>query len=195
MQKQGGENVFDNVIQAENREEYVKLRKYGNKLAVSGWGVMILGIWGAVRAVMSMYIFRDEIIAVLFEEDISPNEMVVAFTIFSIFIFAIYAVSMLIHLYIGKCAIAEGKGKKKKNLYLVFAAVIVAFSLVSQSATEDEEQYVNTEEMADIDTAFATDLLDLTLSLSCAEMIYCAVRTRMLKRKIEKTAQTKGTEQ
>ncbi|MBQ9518927.1 MAG: hypothetical protein IJR59_03420 [Firmicutes bacterium] len=218
------------IKEEDNRIESVKLRRYSDRLALSGWGVILLGIWESVRAAMSIY-FNRAIIFDLIREGLDDTElpfMDLAFALFVGFMVFIYGISLLIHLYIGKSAIADSKGKKKKNLYLVLAALVVLVSVllpgkkevpekeqaeivqaekeidaaaeISQAekdidtAAEDlqEENDINTDGEKGIDTAFATELLDITMWFACAEMVYCGIRTRILRRKFAKEAVTEG---
>lgn len=184
----------ESMTRAHNSAEDIKKREYANRLYMSGWGVMILGIWGAVRAVMSIYIYRSDIEEFLSDGDGTMEYKAALFAIVTVFVILIYALSLAVHLFIGTRAMAVGRGKKRRPIYLVLAALIIAFSIVPQMATSDEKMYENEADETVFDTEFATDLLDLTLCFACAEMIYCAARIKLLQNKREKTV-TKGTEQ
>lgn len=183
--------MHDKMIYADNRKETVKLRMYSNRLIMSGWGIMLLGIWESVRATMSMYIYRREITDFMCEdlEITTHQERLVVFMVFVAAMTVAYFLGLLIHLYIGKSAISDGHGKKRRCFYLIPAIVIIMLSFMSQMSTEEPQQYETPQEIIVLDTAFATDLLDITLCLTCIEMIYCSARVHILRRKINRAVQ------
>ncbi len=190
----------------ENQIESVKLREYSNRLVLSGWGIVVLGAWEFVRIIMGMFLFRRQITEFISTQLEAPSDEVQywVFALFVVIIIIVMAISLLFNIYIGKSAIADGRGKKRKNLYLLFAAGILVLAFLSVQAqmqqAETQEQQTETQEQSeeqseeqewqDMDTVFVTNLLDFMLYLTCAEMLYCAARVRILRRKLrQKEAQ------
>ncbi len=173
------------IIQEDNQIDSVKLRRYSNRLVLSGWGIIVLGIWGSIRLIMGIVFYRNTIMnSISSELNVPIVELQnIIFAIFVIIILLVGLISFMIHLYIGGCAMLDGRGKKRKNLYLLFAAGLIMLSFLSQEATDNTAQNTTTQVQQDMDLAFATDLLDFTLCINCAEMIYCAARTKILRRK------------
>lgn len=195
---------MDNMLHPQNQIEYVKLRRYSNRLVMSGIGIMILGIWESIRMVMNIYLQRYSIWQFLKEQlpeisdglppEIAHKTLLIIFCAFVIIIFLAYLFSLILHLYMGMSAIADGRQRKKKFFYLLLAVMIICLSFFSQKSTDQSLTADKTEAEQNLDTAFATDLLDITLCLTCAEMIYCAARMRLLKRKINNMEAMKGAQ-
>lgn len=181
------------IIQEDNRNNSIKLRKYSNRLVMSGIGIMVLGFWESLRAVMGVIFFRSLVFQYLSEtapfNDALSRYVYITFFVAIMSIFGTF--SLLIHLYVGRCAVLDGRGKKKKRLYLFFALIFMLMSFGSQFLTDVSDTKEKSQIETDIDLAFATDLLDITLCLTCAEMLYCAARMRLLQRALRKEQQAK----
>ena len=182
--------MYNKPYNEKNSPDHIKLRRYSDRLAMSGWGVMVLGLWEAIRALMGVYLNRKLLFDFLYENITEvaseARELTIVFVI--IILYIVYCFALLMHLYIGVSAMAEGRDKKRRNLYLFFAAAIVFLSLLSFKTFLSGKEVQRSQMEMDVDTVFATALLDTAMCLTCIEMLYCAIRSRLLQRKINNAA-------
>lgn len=154
----------------------VKLRRYRNLLIISGTGVIAFGVWSVVKTILFLtltpdYLRLDDI------GDIGEAEM----SLVKIFVFVILgvimAIELLLRLYIGLSARAEGYGKKKRIVYVVVAAIILVLSLWSIITSFHVSEYDSLLDMA------VSLLLELTSAAAFFEVIYASYMVRRLQKK------------
>jgi len=109
-----------------NSTNEVKIRKCESTLRISGIGIVILGLWSLARAIL------------YFAFSFSYYETILGSTIegmdrigLEVFLIIILILDILFRLYIGRSAMLEAKGKKSGIVYVIFAFIIVAFSVYS----------------------------------------------------------------
>ncbi len=95
----------------------VKLRKYENKLIISGLGVILFGIWSVVKSLLSFILNMNT------DESYNVSMLV------NVLIFL--AIELALRLYIGMSARSEGFGRKKRYAYIVLSVIISILSFVS----------------------------------------------------------------
>lgn len=154
------------------------LRRYEDDLNVSGTGLIVMGVWGALKVLVLIFLGEDAVFKIETED---PTErlltIIVAVTVISI----ILALIILLHVYIGRNAIRASKGLKHNKGYIVVIAIMLVLTVLSflsyKDMFEDDE---NT------DTSIASFLVDLT-----TVYIYVAVlrSTYMIKKIKEKQMQ------
>lgn len=101
----------------------VKLRRYQNLLTVSGLGVIVFGLWSVIKTLLVLFMQEDTL------DDI-PDSTVIRVIFFAI-LGVVLLVDLLLRLFVGLSARAEGFGKKKSVVYIIFAFLLAIVSLVS----------------------------------------------------------------
>jgi len=105
----------------------VKLRRYQNLLTVSGLGVIVLALWSVLKTILFIFVKKDDLEKEF--ADISENSAMMAMVI--AILAAVILIDLLIRLYVGLSARAEGFGKKKGYGYIVFAVLLGLLSVLS----------------------------------------------------------------
>lgn len=151
-----------------------ELRKYQNTLVVSGTGVLLFGAWSVAKAVLFFTlvpIFADALLELGLEDALT--EKVLMALVWSLVVINL-AAELLMRTYIGLCAIAEGKGRKKGYGYLLLAGFLVIQYLLMLLQGIGTAQLI-----ADslLDTV-VTLILDLTSLYTMLEMIVSSVRVK-----------------
>ncbi len=100
-----------------------KMRRYQNLLTVSGLGVIIFGLWSVFKTILLLFM-KEETFG-----DI-PDETYIRVIFFAI-LGGILLFDVLLRLYVGLSARAEGFGKKKGYAYVVVAVLMAFASLAS----------------------------------------------------------------
>ena len=112
-----------------------KLLRVRDNLILDGKGVIALEIWSIVKLIMLIIEEYNVMIMPIAEktgDDSDVPEWLVLAVTFAM-IGAILAVSLVIRLYAGRSAVAEGHGKKVrgKNFYLIVTGVLALLDLSS----------------------------------------------------------------
>ena len=100
-----------------------KMRRYQNLLTVSGLGVIIFGLWSVLKTILLLFM-KEGILSEI------PDDTFVR-VMFFVILGGILLIDVLIRLYVGLSARAEGFGKKKGYGYVVIAILMALASLTS----------------------------------------------------------------
>ena len=100
-----------------------KMRRYQNLLTVSGLGVIIFGLWSVLKSILLLFM-KEGILSEI------PDDTFVR-VMFFLILGGILLVDVLIRLYVGLSARAEGFGKKKGYGYVIIAILMALASLTS----------------------------------------------------------------
>lgn len=152
-----------------------ELRKYKDLLIVTGTGVIVFGLWSAVKITLQFILLRD-LRESLFSTLNGVPEKVLASIFLALFIFITFAV----HLHLGLGARAEGLGRKKRA-YLGLAVVVAVLSTLSFIFDILNFNSYLSGTMAD---SIVTAIIDFTMTFVLIEMIVSAVRVRRLTKRI-----------
>ena len=157
-----------------------KVRKLRHDLYISGIGVILLGVWGCIRATMTLYLSKEGIDTSEIEAEYVPIYMA-ALLVLLLFLTIII---MAFHLYVGLNAMKAGKKGSKKKAYLFVAAFMGILSLLSFAGDYE----IVHKDISQIDVAIAAFLVDVTFVFVIADIIYSSVMIG----KLEKLRADKG---
>ena len=114
-----------------------KLRKYEHTLAISGAGVIAFGVWSVIKAVLYFLMIGPARIGSLFEDELPSDIRVLGISdkglglgiVFIVLFILLF--DLLLRVYIGGSAIADGRRLKKKKPVYIALAVFVSFGLMA----------------------------------------------------------------
>ena len=164
-----------------NSPEKIRLRKYQDTLRIVGSGFILFGLWSAVKSLAAIFFERGRIISTLREtsgQDLSKisDGQIIMLIIFFAALFLVIDVSL--RFYIGRSAIAEGRGEKSGRFYIpltvIFvivgfvSAVYMIYSLVTGKAASDP----------DGETSYAAVIIEITQVIMMIEMIRAAIKVK-----------------
>ncbi|MBR3586451.1 MAG: hypothetical protein IKO00_10545 [Oscillospiraceae bacterium] len=161
----------------ENDALHIQLRKNQDTLKIVGLGVMAFGAWSIVRTILYTTLQWNSIIENMVEQELSAKTAGIMYIIVSVMIMA---VEIAIRLYIGRSAIAEGKGERKRSGYIVVAFLI---ALLNLSLMFSFFMLLGTRTEISLD-ALVTMFVELTSTVILLEMCQSAIRVRKLRRQI-----------
>lgn len=153
-----------------------KLRKHRSRLKISGYAVIAFGLWSIIRIFLMRYFDPLSFEAMLGEETDIPREFYdeVVFTGLLVFL----AFDLLYRFFVGRAAIREGSGNRRKMLYVFFALLYGLISVCGDIhytvllVSRDQRMV----ELAEI-------LVDLSSCIAMFEISYSAVAIRVLEKK------------
>ena len=111
-----------------------KLRKYKNTLVCSGTGVILFSAWSLIRFVLFLltdFSSMRDYIYMSFNEGDSLSELYVTVLLWMVLIivFILMLIDLIFRSYVGRRAIAIGKGKRDGGvMYIIYSAIIAAIS-------------------------------------------------------------------
>ena len=175
-----------------------ELRRSLNSLSLCGTGAIGLGLWSIIKTIMTLFGKRNYIAGIIrdvytdsgiTEEEVSLK--IVAFTAYFV-ILAFLILVFSIRLYVGRCANAEAKKRKKRNFYILIAlmaSLLYIYSSYSEILSLRELTFNEASLVDDINTSIdrvAEILLDLSSAGVLMALFLSAVRSRILSKMIIK---------
>lgn len=158
------------------------IRKLKHNLYISGIGVILLGVWGCLKATMTLYLSGDGLDTSGIEEEALPIYVGIVIAILLI----INVIIMAFHLYVGLNAMKEGKKENKKIVYLFVAGFMGVLSLLTIAG---DIAFIR-DNISQIDLVIASFLVDFTFLFIIVDIIYSSVKIR----KLEKQGNVKGVQ-
>lgn len=157
-----------------NSDLQIQLRKNQNTLIVVGLGVIAFGVWSVIKSVL-LTAFNGESLAALSEQG---TAYVAAFWIL---LGISLALDLRLRFYVGLAAINEGRGRKKRKAYIVWAflmAFMGALTVVAGLATIGRYEAIG--------TTVVTVIVETTSCVLLVEMALAALKVKKLCRQLEK---------
>lgn len=117
-----------------------------------------------------------------FDDEISYK---IRFWITLFILLLIILISVIARVYVGRSAIAEGRGARRGNLYLFLAVIFIILS-----ATTVGESIIVTDTTENLgvftpDQSLSTIIIELTSMVMMIEMVISAIRVRKLRKSIK----------
>ena len=170
------------MIREHNSEREIELRKYQSIMTSVGAGIMMFAVWSFIRMFL-LFIINGAAVYQYFiriaGDEIKPGEAA-AYITFVYTILAVFTVvSLICQVYVGSCAVAEGRGRiKRRHLYIVFAVIMIISSAVSICMIIAE---LITGTDTDVPEEFRTSaVVEFTLMVMLIEMVYASFKVRKL---------------
>jgi len=118
-------------------DDNAKIRRAQVGLVTSGYGLIMFGAWNIVKMIMFMLLAPDYIVKIM--GIVEADRVTLRIT--EIMLVLILLVIVQVRFYVGRCAIAVGKGHRKGKKYLIFAVWILLVSVLSFGAYDADTQY------------------------------------------------------
>lgn len=156
-----------------------KLRKQQSLLVDAGTGVILFGIWGVAK--INLYlglspVFQEALH--IMAQEIEIDEKTIA-AILWILVAMWLVMEMVVRLYVGISAMAEGRGKKKGYLYLVVAASLLGVTLSQGWSTFGPEALAKSGINMSLILSFCMELISAYVIL---ELLIAGIRVKRLKK-------------
>ena len=152
-----------------------QLRRLQDTLAVAGGGVIAFGAWSLAKIALLFALYNEEAVFQLFHFGSgTPMPLVFVVVIF------VGCFDLLIRLFVGLSARAEGHGEKKGSFYLIVAGFIAVANVASIASLA----FGSSVNLSLFDAAMSV-AIDTTSFATLILMIRCAVRLRQLNRQTE----------
>lgn len=149
-----------------------KTRRLENNLVTLGTGIIAFGLWAFIKLILTVVFLGSA-----FFED-SPEERRLAVMIAT---WVVAVLTLLMYVWLGLSARAEGNGKKKKPVYLFVVGIISVYGFVMILI---EVFFMITEfnKIGDPFSFFITIIIDVTRMIFLIELIYSSVTLRKIRK-------------
>ena len=168
----------------DNDPKQIAIRKYQNTLIVVGTGIILFGAWTVVKVLGSFFMLREETVAAMRKlsgEAIDELPDSVVFYITLAVVLLIMLISLAVRSYVGLSAISEGRGRKRRRLYLPLAVIMIISGIMSFVTSFFVVNGENALGALSQDTTLSGLIIELTSIVMLTEMVVSAVRIRKLK--------------
>lgn len=151
-----------------------KYRKWQSSLIVTGKIIIAMGIWDVIRTFVDYFIRTDQSA----ENDLNNNIGI------RIFMFIMIAILISIRMFVGYSAVSEGKGGKKRYLYLVISVIMIGVNVIGAIS------FISSmfKSLIGIDTALVSCLFDILSAASLIEMFISSIMVKSIGKKLKEEA-------
>ena len=161
----------------ENDALQIQLRKNQDTLKIVGLGVMVFGVWSIVKTIL----YTTAQWSSITEEIVVPEANATLAKMVYLFMIAVtMVVEIAVRLYIGRSAIAEGRGERRRPGYIA-VAFLIAFLGLALTASAIVMPGIHIELNLDL---LASLFVEITSAVITFEMCWSAVRVRKLRRQL-----------
>lgn len=155
-----------------------KTRRLENNLVTMGTGIIAFGLWAFIKLILTVMFLGSA----YFQDTPEEDQFAIA-----IATWVVAVLTVLMYVWLGMSARAEGKGKHKKPIYLVFVGIISLYSMVVILA-ETITLIFMFNEIEDLLTLFVTIIIDVTRMVFLIELIYFSVSLRKIRKQAREEA-------
>ena len=166
-----------------NEPQQIELRKQEDTLRTVGGGILLMSLWTLGRTFVLLYINRNDIVnlvlhAIGAEGAGLSRDAVYAAAV--IIIGILTGMISLLYIYVGMCAVAEGRGKRRGVVYIVLALLMVLGRVPDLFMFSMEEESAQLYTLLGEGLSLSSYLINLTAIIMLAQMVYSAFRVRRL---------------
>lgn len=158
----------------EKQHMEIQLRRNQNSLGIIGTGVVAFGVWSVIKMTMYFLLSPEELRATLNMNRLSKNMMIAVYIALAM----ILVIELVLRLYVGFSARAEGRDREKGNGYIIVAGLLVMLNILC-FAGNSMTVYLASDSIADMVVSMA---IELTSMITLVDLIIAAIRSRKLKR-------------
>lgn len=150
--------------------QQARIRRLQDTLIIAGDGVIAFSAWALVKAALFVILADDARIDQLFGS-VDDELLVYVFLVVGI----VVCIDLIVRVFVGLSARAEGHGKKKSPFYLVVAVLAAIANAISAITAALGMAYT----LSTFDTV-VTIAVETTGFAALAAVVYCSVRLRSL---------------
>ena len=151
-----------------------QLRRYQDYLAVSGTGVIVFSFWSLIKTLV-YYIRPAAIMKMLESMDLTYSKKDIVR--YMLFMLAYMVVITAVRIYVGRCAIIEGRAGKKGIIYVFLAFCLLAESIYTITG------YIDIEEGIGTDIIISSFLEELVSFLINCDLLFSLWKVRSIERR------------
>lgn len=153
-------------------------RRLENNLVTLGTGIIAFGLWAFIKLLLTVMFVGSA----YFEDTAEERRLAVMIATWVVAI-----LTLLMYVWLGLSARAEGKGKKKSPFYLIVVGLISLYSIVGilLATLYLFTEFINIEDPL---TIIVTIIIDVTRMIFLIELIYSSVSLRKIRKNERKEA-------
>ena len=171
-------------IRTDNSEESIRIRRSQSTLVAVGTGIMLLGVWSAIKAYSYILLRRGSLIEEVRSYAEEGTELTDGMLLAGVIVvFTIYVLIELgVRLFIGRSAIAEGKGHRSGKMYIpltILLIIVTALIIFAEGYSMVDGKPDSNVTEVDWATSLVIDITSLVMMI---EMVVSAFRVKKYKK-------------
>ena len=191
LKKEKGSNHINNDL------DHILMRRSQNTLIVVGTGIILFSIWTVVKTLGLVFMLKDESIAIARKAadkiGISISDQHLYYIVLAVMLI-IMLLFLAVRTYIGRAAISEGRGVRRRKGYLILAVILIIINTVAVTANyllPESQEYLG--ELS-TNNSMPALIIEVTSMIMMVEMVFAAVRLRRARRRISRSTEQKEQE-
>ena len=191
LEKENGSDHINNDL------DHILMRRSQNTLIVVGTGIILFSIWTVVKTLGLIFMLKDESIAiarkVADEIGISISDQHLYYIVLAVMLI-ILLLFLAVRTYIGRAAISEGRGVRRRKGYLILAVIMIIINTAAVAANyllPESQEFLGELSTNNSLPAF---IIEVTSMIMMAEMVFAAARLRRARRRISQSTEQKEQE-
>ena len=191
LEKENGSDHINNDL------DHILMRRSQNTLIVVGTGVILFSIWTVVKTLGLIFMLKDESIAIARkaadEIGVSVSDQHLYYIALAVMLI-IMLMFLAVRTYIGRAAISEGRGVRRRKGYLILAAIMIIINTAAVAANyllPESQEYLGE---FSTNNSLPALIIEVTSLIMMAEMVFAAARLRRARRRISQSTDQKEQE-
>ena len=164
-----------------NSPEQIIIRRSQNTLIAVGTGTILFSVWTVVRTIGMAIILKAETINGIKQYTSNLNTHFSDNTVFVMFIVMMILVMSVIlgfRVYVGMAAISEGRGIRRRSIYLLAAFILLVLEMIGFMNNFTQSEPTENLGILSTDTSIAGLIITFTSVIMLTELIVSAFRIR-----------------
>ena len=191
LKKEEGSNHINNDL------DHILMRRSQNTLIVVGTGIILFSIWTVVKTLSLVFMLKDESIAIARKAadkiGISISDQHLYYIVLAVMLIIMF-LFLAVRTYIGRAAISEGRGVRRRKGYLILAVILIIINTVAVTANyllPESQEYLG--ELS-TNNSMPALLIEVTSMIMMVELVFAAVRLRRARHRISRSTEQKERE-
>ena len=180
-----------------NDIDHILLRRSQNTLIVVGSGTILFSVWTVVKTLGSLFLLRDELVAFL-RKTIDESGLTIpdqyVFYIELAMVLIIMALFLVFRTFIGLSAVAEGRGFRRNNGYLILAVLLIIFNVAVMAVNFFSVHSGEAPLALSNGNSLPAQIIELTSIIMLFELVFSAIRIRNVRKRVGQSAEQKEQE-
>ena len=180
-----------------NDIDHILLRRSQNTLIVVGSGTILFSVWTVVKTLGSLFLLRDELVAFL-RKTIDESGLAIPdqyiFYIELAMVLIIMALFLVFRTFIGLSAVAEGRGFRRNNGYLILAVLLIIFNVAVMAVNFFSVHSGEAPLALSNGNSLPAQIIELTSIIMLFELVFSAIRIRNVRKRVGQSAEQKEQE-
>ncbi len=156
-----------------------RLRRLKHNLVIDGTAILAFGIWSVIKSII--YLITEPAAEPAIVPEVIPDVYELVMIFLTVIVMIIMIIDLAMRVFVGLSARSEGKGKKRRYVYLGFTVILILLSILS---IYENIRTISSRSVPDVVAAIIVELTALYFML---DLFISGIRVKTLEKKIKLT--------